>query len=94
MILKRTDEAISSSRRHNLVASADVLTEERERSLARNTGAIGIGGRNGSVRYHDITASNGTGAYLDGVMDEIAIYNTALTAAQIQARLPAISGLA
>ena len=58
-------------------------------ALVDHSGAIGIGGRNGAVRFHDTTASGGTGAYLVGVIDEVAIYNTALKLVHVQAHYEA-----
>ncbi len=66
-----------------------VRTKAGVGAIFDHVGAIGVGARNGAVRYHDTAASNGTGAYLEGVIDEIAIYNTALTPAQVQAHYSA-----
>ena len=68
---------------------AKVRTKAGVGALVAHTGAIGVGAHNGAVRYNDKRTSSGTGAYLDGVIDEVAIYNTALTLAQIQAHFSA-----
>ncbi|NND01705.1 MAG: LamG domain-containing protein [Acidimicrobiia bacterium] len=66
-----------------------VRTKAGVEALVGHSGAIGLGARNGSVRYKDTVATSGTGAYLDGIMDEIAIYNSVLTQAQVQAHYSA-----
>lgn len=66
-----------------------VRTKAGVGELQSHTGAIGVGARNGAVRYHDIVATNGNGAYFEGVIDEIAIYNSVLTLNQVQAHYSA-----
>ena len=68
---------------------AKVRTKSGIGALVDHTGAIGLGGRNGAVRFHDKTASGGTGGYLVGVLDEVAIYNKALKLADVQAHYDA-----
>jgi hypothetical protein len=56
-----------------------------------HTGVIGIGAANADTRYHDGTFT-GTGDYYTGTIDELALYNTALTRASAQAAYIARGG--
>ncbi|MCA9084722.1 MAG: VCBS domain-containing protein [Planctomycetaceae bacterium] len=51
--------------------------------VSAHSGAIGIGGRNNDTRYHDGSTPVGDGDFFTGVIDDLALYNTALTAEQV-----------
>ena len=52
--------------------------------LFKHAAKVGIGGMNDDVRFHDGVVNNsGTAYHFDGRIDEVAIYNTALSAADV-----------
>ncbi len=57
--------------------------------LEAHGGDIGIGARNGSTRFANRARSGGRGNFFDGVVDEVAIYNGALSWVQVRAHLAA-----
>lgn len=57
--------------------------------LDSHAGRIAIGARDGATRYADKVKTGGFGEFLDGVVDEVAVYNKALTQVQVQAHYAA-----
>lgn len=57
--------------------------------IESHAGNIGIGARNGSTRFADIALTGGRGNFLDGVIDEVAVYNDLLKLLQIEAHYEA-----
>ncbi|MCP3976660.1 MAG: LamG domain-containing protein [bacterium] len=58
-------------------------------AMDRHRANIGIGARNGSTRFADKVKSGGVGNYLDGVVDDVAIYNSILSNAKVAAHYAA-----
>ncbi len=58
--------------------------------LASHGGDIGIGALNGGTEFHDGVAS-GSGRQFDGVVDEVAVYNSVLSAARVETHWAAAS---
>ncbi|NND03922.1 MAG: hypothetical protein HKN91_14165 [Acidimicrobiia bacterium] len=53
--------------------------------LFAHSARVGIGAMWDDIRYHDLSVtSNGTRNYFDGVLDNVAVYNTALSQSTIQ----------
>lgn len=58
-------------------------------TIAAHSGDIAIAQMSGDTRFSNSSVSGGNGHYFDGIIDEVALYNTALSGSQIQSHYDA-----
>ena len=80
LIIDTNNSLVEGYLNGNLVGSGTALTD-----LSAHTGDIGIGAMNNATYFHD-GAQSGGGYYFDGRISDVAIYNSVLTATDIQNR--------